>query len=300
MRVLLTGATGFLGQHVLTQLLAGGHSVLASTRSEPRDELGSEHVTWFAGDLSSIEPLRATIESFDPEALIHLAWEGIPDYSEHVSYVNLVNSMRLIDFMIGETDCRKVIVAGSCLEYGRKTGECRESCCGTPESYFAWAKESLFKYSALKCAGRAGLVWFRIFYVYGPGQRVAALIPIVARSLEEGGRPAVRAPFNRSDFVYVEDVARAFGLALTAEVESGIYNLGSGRSASVIDICNIVERQLVGGCDFSESLAHTSRGEDGAVDFWAATDKTRSALGWRSVTGLDEGIRRFLEYGIAR
>ena len=297
MRVLLTGATGFLGQHVLTRLRAEGHSVLASRLNEPRDEEDKkEDVTWLAGDLACIEPLKATIESFDPGALIHLAWQGIPDYSERVSYVNLVNSMRLIDFVIEETGCRKVIVAGSCLEYGRKTGECRESCCGTPGSYFAWAKEALCKYSALKCDRRAGLVWFRIFYVYGPGQRAAALIPMLVRSLEEGESPAIQAPLNRSDFVYVEDVARAFSLALTTEIESGIYNLGSGRSASVIDICKIVERRLIGECDFSESLARDNRRES-EVDFWAATDKTQSALNWRSVTGLDEGIHKFLENG---
>ncbi|GAH72058.1 unnamed protein product, partial [marine sediment metagenome] len=215
MRILITGATGFLGKHVADQVRAGGHNILAFSLEKDTNENNTKYIQWLYGDFGDVMSLKPAIRSFDPEVVIHLAWQGIPDYSEVVSRINLNNSIQLLDFVAEETNCKKIIVSGSCFEYGKNKGVCKESDPIQLKSFFSWAKYSLYQYLLLKCNQKeVELIWFRIFYVYGPGQRVGSLVPTLVRTLKDGKIPDIRSPLNKNDFVYIEDVAEAFRLAV--------------------------------------------------------------------------------------
>ena len=121
-------------------------------------------------------------------------------------------------------------------------GECVENNNTRPKDYFTWSKLSLLEYLLLKSKEHGvSLAWFRLFYVYGANQRQGSLFPTLYRSLTENKVPSLNTPKNANDFIYVEDVAAAFEIALHSEFDSGIYNLGTGSSTSVTDFCKTLE-----------------------------------------------------------
>ena len=278
MNVFITGATGFVGRHVLAAVHASGHDILASRLEKNKVEDNNSNISWLYGDFKDPEFLDTGLSSFNPDVVIHLAWQGIPDYSESISRINLNNSINLFDFILNNTNCRKIIVSGSCWEYGKKQGYCKESDLVNIDSYFSWAKHALNQYLSIKCAKNNVTVnWFRIFYVYGPGQREGSLIPMLINSIQTSEIPPINTPMNKNDFIYVGDVAKAFARAVDLEVPSGVYNLGSGTSTSVFDICKIVEKQLLGSTSISIrvlDIGHQTECEN----FWADMNKTNNKL----------------------
>ena len=79
MKVFLTGATGFIGKYVLSEMHAAKHDILALALEETGTEIKPANVQWLYGDIADLRSLRTKIRSFNPEAVVHLAWQGIPD-----------------------------------------------------------------------------------------------------------------------------------------------------------------------------------------------------------------------------
>lgn len=299
MRILITGAAGFIGKHVLKALAQDRHDLLLLLRSGPKDFAAPTGGRVVHGDLGAVESYSRQIKTFAPEACVHLAWGGIPDYSAAVSVNNLEDSIRFLAFVIGETPCKKIVASGSCFEYGKKQGICIETDEATKESYFSWAKNSLSRYLSLKCR-ESGIdyVWFRFFYVYGPGQRKNTLIPSLIGSFSEGKQPAINTPFDANDFIYAGDVGQAIRNSIVRKMESGIYNLGAGSSTKIIDVCEIVEKLILGTNTFSLSIKRRCP-PDRPVDFWADMSKTTTALAWAPGKPLKTGIQECLKTGNA-
>lgn len=293
MRVFITGATGFIGRHVVGQILNDGHDILALTRVRSANERNTKYIHWIYGDLGDFRSFIPAIKSFNPAVVIHLAWEGIPDFSYEMCKHNLDNSLQLINFMVNETECKKIIVSGTCLETGKKIGTCKESDGVNINSIFAWAKYSLYSYTDYLCRNQGiVLIWFRLFYAYGPGQRRESLIPMLFEMLRKREMPAIKNPLNANDFIYNEDIAEAFHEAVNRLVPSGIYNLGSGSPTKVIDICEIIERRITGNHDITDIIRNKINCEP-EINFWADTNKTRDVLGWKYTTSLEEGIAKY-------
>lgn len=293
MRILFTGATGFVGSNIRNKIETEGNEVLFLIAPGEKISPQNGKSKVIEADLKDIVKVRDKIKSFDPEACIHCAWQGIPDYSEEVSKINLDNSINLIDVLFKDTACKKLIVSGSCLEYGKTKGICMETENGDPSLFFSWAKIALYYYANLMAKNNGRLViWFRMFYVYGPGQRKTSLIPSLVSSFRKRKLPKINNPFNANDFVYIEDVAEAFNIAVSNVIPSGIYNLGSGLPTKVIDICEIIERQVTGNSDITDFLRKNTNNEQ-KVNFWADTNKSREVLGWEYKTTIEEGIKKY-------
>lgn len=295
MQILITGATGFIGRHTVKQLQGQGHGLALFANDTDRAlDLQQPETVFIQGELGDLETVKEPIRKFEPDVCIHLAWQGIPDFSPHMSRLNLSLSTDVLDFLLDDTPCSKLIVAGSCWEYGKQQGACQESDALNISNYFTWAKHALNTYLAVKCAEKSVLLnWFRLFYVYGPGQREGSLLPTLIESISQSKTPPIKAPMNKNDFLYVGDVARAFHSAVTRDIPSGVYNLGSGFSTSVYEICKIAERLITGQTSISEHLKLTNK-EHKTTDFWADTGKTSETLGWSVSTPLEEGIERYI------
>ena len=291
MRILITGAAGFIGRYVTEKVHAFGHDILATTLAKNKNVYNSSNVHWILGDLKDHKFLTTNVKSFNPDIIIHLAWQGIPDYSEKISRTNLYNSINFFEFIFGNTNCKKVLVAGSCLEYGKKRGICKESDPVHIESYFTWAKHSLNLYLTIKCAEKdVALNWFRLFYVYGPGQREGSLIPTLIKSIATKEIPQIKWPMNKNDFVYVGDVAGAIAKAVDKDLPSGVYNLGSGYATSVYDIYRMMEKQLLDIETISKQVLENGQ-PDEMLNFWADMEKTEYALSMICDTSLEMGIK---------
>jgi nucleoside-diphosphate-sugar epimerase len=294
-KILITGATGFIGQHV-TPLLMENEEVailLRGGNSLRKTPLVIE------GNLNHLAECQSQIKDFNPDVCLHLAWEGIPDYSYKTSKKNLDQSIALVDYLIEQTNCRKIVVSGSCFEYGKAMGQISESAKEENSSPIAWAKNSLKNYIALRATEKNfNWIWFRIFYAFGPGQRPQALIPSLFSAAQSNAPSPIRNPLNANDFIYIEDVAKAFVTATVQNTESGIYNLGSGTLFKVTDIWNIVKKRL-NSMDRKQSgngLSNLQNSDTTAVGSYANIEKARTNLGWTPQITVSNGIDRFINY----
>jgi nucleoside-diphosphate-sugar epimerase len=292
MRILITGGSGFIGYPIVRLLVEEGHEVLALSRNLP-EILNIEGVKWLKADLGIILSYQAAVKSFAPQIVIHLAWQGIPDFSLNISQSNLNQSIEILSFVISLGCCKKILISGSCFELNRLNGECFESEIGIAKDNFTWAKHSLYSWLAIECfKNKIELGWMRIFYVYGPRQRPAALIPTIFRYLQKGILPELITPLNSNDFIFVEDVADAFAKAVKQEIPSGIFNIGSGRSITVLEVSRIAEQIVLSSNLNSSNLENSALSSTGTVDFWANTRKSNLILDWSPKTDLFQGLRK--------
>jgi UDP-glucose 4-epimerase len=288
MRVVVTGGTGFIGRNLVWALLARGHQVLQIGRSAAtRSESSARHLQ---ADLIDPSSYAQALAAFEPEAACHLAWEGIPDFSAPVCERNRAMSIRFLETVMAIGSCRKVIGAGSCWEYGLQEGICLEEAPAQPGTDFTRAKDSIRRFGLEKAAqtGKA-FGWFRIFYVYGPGQRKGSLIPSTVDAWRSKKNAAPKNPEAAQDFICLEDAVDALVRAVEKEWPSGVYNLGTGSLTSVADIVRIVQELMN---DPTTEISPAERRETGGI--WASTGQAQRHLGWHARTPIAEGLRKTL------
>lgn len=289
MRVLITGASGFLGRPCLLLLRARGHGVLALSR-HPRPTGIDEGVQWHVADLNDADSYEPAIRGFAPESALHLAWEGIPDYGLTTSLRNTSIGCVLGDVLF-KAGCRHLAVSGSCWEYGKVSGLVKETDAPVAPDVFGAAKASQrLMLDALARAAGATLAWGRVFYPYGPAQKATSLAPALCRAVLAGDKPVLKTPHAVNDFIYVDDAAEAL-VVLTEAMISGIFNIGSGTGTAVGAMADALLELADHPAVFRGSTAANCE----LKGFWADTAALKS-LGWRTKTPLGEGLRRTLAF----
>ncbi|WP_027582473.1 NAD-dependent epimerase/dehydratase family protein [Bradyrhizobium sp. Ai1a-2] len=240
MKVVVTGATGFVGRHVVACFVREGHSVVAVARDAQRGATMPWHgqAEFVACDLAA--DFGLVIEhSREADALIHLAWPGLPNYRDffHIGR-NLLADVAFLEAAVA-AGTRQLMVAGTCLEYGMQYGPLTEEMETRPHTPYGFAKDALRKsLELLRKQQPFTLQWLRLFYMYGEGQNPNSLLAQLDRAIERGD-----VVFNMStgdqlrDYLPVEEVAADFVRAATnSERCSGVINCCSGRPISVFDL----------------------------------------------------------------
>ncbi len=302
MRILVTGATGFIGKHTIPKLLESNAQLALITRNRSNlKEFDSTKLQIIEAPLENITDCADHIKKFNPQVCLHLAWTGIPDYSQFVSRKNLNISIDLIDFLIDNTNCSKFVVSGSCFEYGKQLGTLDEKNSEDNTSAIAWAKNSLKNYLAQRCHEKnLNWIWLRIFYAYGPGQRTNSLIPSLFRSIRQGQAPHLQNPNNANDFVHISDVASAISIACSQNVESGIYNVGSGSLMRVSDILDLVQKYTkslemkIDNKFANQELSGKTASQ--AIGGYANIEKIKNNFKWEPKIPFDTGVKEFIAY----
>ena len=288
MRILVTGASGFIGHSVVRHLVLGNYEILALTR-ESHPPSGHE-MKWWTADLGRPESYRSVVQAFAPHAVIHLAWRDIPDFSLSTSLENLRHSLSFLEFVLQTSSCRKILVAGSCFELDMPNGECSEDGKCSANNHFAWAKIALRHWLEMEARKKqVTFGWMRIFYAYGPGQRRGSLLPTILEKLQCNQLPTIRTPYDATDFVYVDDIADGFIRAIERDIPSGVYHLGSGLSTPAWKLCREAEKVTLGTSTLTEDLLKREVPRQ-MVNFWAKIERAHELLGWEPKTSLDDGI----------
>lgn len=287
-RVLLTGATGFIGQSVVPKLLSQGARVLALT-SNPR----AVQERWGVSVLDARAGVRnensAQILAFAPSVLLHIGWARLPDYSVDACLTNIETSSQLFRLAV-DMGVDRIVGVGSCWEYGDLRGELREDFLVQPRGVFAEAKLALRGLlTAIERETAIQTRWARVFYAYGQGQREQSLIPMTIRAWRKGSPPELVDPHSAVDFIHVEDVAAGL-TALTLQLgPSGTYNLGSGVATRASDVVEMVRATLAG-----EKITDGVPGSSLKAATWASVRAMKDHFGWTPNVSLRDGLRTML------
>ena len=294
MRVLVTGGAGFIGSHVVDRLLAAGHAVAVLDKARAHVARGARY---FKADVAEIG--RALEEKTD--AVMHLAGQinvrvsvqdPIRDARE-----NILGTIGVLGACV-ERGVRRFIFAssGGAIHGDQRRYPCGEGIMPHPTSPYGISKLAAELYAAWH--GRLEVVTLRIANAYGPRQdprSEAAVVAIFMKLMREGRTPVIYGDGRQTrDYVYVEDVARAFVSALKGR--PGTYNVGTGVEVSVRKLFGAIKKILKfpGEPKFAAGLAGEVRRS--ALDPALA----KRALGWAPKVGLEEGLKRTMDGGYAQ
>lgn len=246
-KVLVTGASGFIGNHVIKNLISKRYNIIATSSNIKK----ASNFSWF----KKVEYIPLNFADLDlhvnyfdlfqkPDAVIHLSWEGLPNYKDdfHLE-TNLPRQKYFLENLL-KNGLKNLTVTGTCFEYGMQQGCLSEDMKAKPNTPYATAKNILREHLSDLSAGYLNfhLKWIRLFYMYGEGQNPKSLLSQLQKALNEN-----QTVFNMSggeqtrDFLPVETVADYIVEIAAQEKVTGIINCCSGQPVTVKDF---VEKYL--------------------------------------------------------
>lgn len=310
MRILVTGASGFIGSAFCRLALRHGHEIaglMLPTETPPfagapaflpaSGDQGTSpaempslpgRMHWLKGTLA--KPPWPEIEAFRPEACVHFAWIATPgvylESPENESYLRW--SLDLVRRLCG-LGTAYIVGVGTCIEYQITNAPLSEAHTPlTPSTLYARCKNALRETLEAE-ARRDGwrFCWGRVFYPYGVGEHPARLCSALIQKLRRGEKLVLKTPHSTKDYIYIDDLAAA--ILLTAEQRySGTINWGTGIGTSVRQIADAIAARL-GRPDLVEELSPAEKDPLGFV----VADATRlKSLGWRQQFTLEQGLQR--------
>ncbi len=291
-RVLITGASGFIGRHCLALLRGGACEVHAVNRSGTA--IGGGDVRWHAADLR--DPAQATglIERIRPTHLLHLAWEATPRVYNHSpdNFRWLEAGLAMVR-AFGEQGGSRFVGAGTSAEYAGGHARCYEDETPIrPVSIYGKCKAGCWLgIEALAQHYRFSAAWGRVFLPYGPGDAAARLIPSVLSALREGRPVETTQGRQRRDFIYAPDAA-ALLVALLRSPAAGAFNVGTGRGTAIREAVEYLARQVGGLALVRFGALAPMQGEP--PELVADMGKVATALGWTAPTSIEAGLDRLL------
>lgn len=285
-RILITGASGFLGKLLSARLGALGAEVHGVSRADRRNEPGP--VRWWRADLVNHDEVVRLFAAVEPDIVYHLsgAVNGAPRFDLLLpTYHSLLTTTVNLLGVVKERKCPRLILAGSLEEEVPKDGG------EGPISPYAAAKGAAHEYARM-CHRLfdVPVVTLRTFMSYGPGQPDWKVIPSTIRALLDGVPPVLSSGRRELDWIFVDDVVEAFvGAAAAPSIEGVTLDIGTGRLASIREVVERIVHLL-------HSDVNPRYGElpDRAFRRGRAADVTlaRRHLGWQARVPLDEGLRR--------
>jgi nucleoside-diphosphate-sugar epimerase len=300
MRVLVTGASGYIGRHALVPLLATGDEIHAVSRSPahhdpPLNLPPDSRITWHAADLLDAGAPSALIEAVRPGALLHLAWNTTPG-AYWTAPDNREWQRATVDLFTAfmRADGRRFLGAGTCAEYewGSVT-PCHERTTPTrPATLYGQCKlETWQAIDYLAAQSGMSAAWGRIFHLFGSDEHTSRLVPSVALSLLKGEPALCTHGEQVRDFMDVTGVAGAFAALLASSV-TGAVNIASGEPRRVKDVVLGISARL-GRSDLVR-LGARPTSEPPVVT--ADVSRLVNEVGWRPSRTFDQGLDASVEH----
>ena len=278
-KVLVTGATGFIGNYVVETLLKQGYHVIATSSAETKAATANWYhkVEYIPFNLSEFDNSINYFSYFNqPDILIHLAWEGLPNYKADFHLTkNLPLQKDFLQNMI-QNGLKDITVTGTCFEYGMKEGCLSEDMECEPANAYAISKHGLcLALEKLTAQYECSFKWIRLFYMYGKGQSPNSLISQLDKAIENGD-----AVFNMSggeqvrDFLPVEEVASNIVTIASQQQVTGIINCCSAKPVTVKEF--VLEYLAVQHKSMQLNLGYYPYADYEAMRFWGDDNKLKT------------------------
>ncbi len=243
-KVLVTGASGFIGQHCLNLLANRGFQVHAVRHEHSTWNL--PNVVWHQADLLSQLQTRELISEVHPSHLLHLAWYTEPaSYRQSPRNLDWVGASLALLKSFAQHDGKRAVIAGSCAEYDWTNGWCSEDTTPlVPQGLYGACKHALQVISSAYAETIGlSLAWGRVFFLYGPGESPQRLVPSVIRSLLRGEMATCQHGRSSRDYIHVQDAAASFAALVDCDLQ-GPINIATGRAVLLGDLVRMIGQIL--------------------------------------------------------
>jgi dTDP-6-deoxy-L-talose 4-dehydrogenase (NAD+) len=277
-KVAVTGAGGFVGRHVVAALAEANVPELILVYrpgSVPADRPAGRVVEM---DIAS-PPADAFTELGEPDVLVHLAWDGLPNYASERHLSDELPAQRAFLGGLLEAGLPSLTVTGTCFEYGLQSGALREDAPTAPVTAYGRAKDELRAWLEGQHDRRPfALTWARLFYLYGDGQAAGSLLPLLHAAIDRGEETFdMSGGEQERDYLPVDAAARAIARLAVDGEDHGIVNVCSGRPVKVRDLVESVIRDR--GASIELNLGRYPYPDYEPMAFWGDRGKLDRLLG---------------------
>lgn len=298
--VVVTGATSFIGVHIIKEYLKNNCAVIAVVRpnSKNLDRLPKSNLlTVVEIGMEKIERLIEKIEIKKIDIFYHLAWDGVrvpyrdDAILQNENYMCAINALKVAKLL----GCDTFIGAGSQAEYGKCIGKINENYPAKPVTEYGKAK--LKAYEVLKKMAKENnikFIWTRIFSVYGIYDYQGTLVMSALDKMKRNEGIALTQCVQSWDFIYVEDLARSMYLLANTSCMDGIYNIASGKSRQLKDF--VIDMKDICKSKSELQFGAIPYNSEGVISFEPVVDKLKQNLGWSCEVTFEEGIKRISKF----
>jgi nucleoside-diphosphate-sugar epimerase len=293
-KILVTGATGFVGRHALPRLIESGAQIHAVTRSRPAERFAGVH--WLGADLLDSTKRAELMCAVRPDMLVHFAWETATGrfWSARSNIDWTVATLDLLR-LGAEHGIGRVVGVGSCAEYAGGAKPCQE--CHTaiaPNSLYGAAKDGVRRVLQAY-AEQDGLswAWARLFHPTGADERQDRLVPSVAAALASGTPVKLTSGSAIRDVIDVRDAGRAIAELALSPVK-GPVNIGRGEPVSIRQLAETLGR-IAGRPDLLHFGALPDRAGE-PPHLVADIDRLINEVGFQPQKTLEESLSDILDH----
>jgi len=240
-KILVTGASGFVGKHTLAPLIERGYEVYAVSRKPGPEIVG---VTWVTADLLDQAQRRALIARIKPSHMLHAAW-----YAEHSKFWHAAENIDWLAASLDLVRCfiacggKRIVGIGSCAEYDWQSaqgGTFAENAPCQPATIYGKTKLSLMTMmEALAKQSNISYAWARLFFMFGPDEPPAKLVASVIASLKQDKAALCSSGNQLRDFSHVADIGKALAGVMASQV-TGPINVASGRAVTIAHVAKMI------------------------------------------------------------
>ncbi len=281
MKILVTGATGFVGNHVINYLLdQSQHTIIATSRDTERAATFDwfERVTYVPFTIGEEIPKNIRAFFHQPDLCIHLAWDGLPDFRSEAHQTTIYQNHKAFLSALIRDGLLKLSVTGTCLEYGMVEGELHETLPAHPTLSYPIGKNKLREsLEKLQNEQHFELDWIRLFYMYGQGQHPKSILAQLAQHIAEK-KPV----FNMSqgdqlrDYLPVEKIAEGIAKLALLNKGNGIINCCSGQPITIKKlVTDFIETHQA---QMALNLGYYPYPDYEPFQFWGSTKKREHLL----------------------